>query len=109
MRVLFIAAAFAALSGVAVAQTMQTAPSASSGASPQAAPAPDESGSNTSRRGGNRRGADYTRDEYIQRAVDRARRNAETRFDRMDTNHDGILTADERRAARAARRGGGSQ
>ena len=51
------------------------------------------------------RGADITRDEYVQRAVDRARRAAETRFDRMDTNHDGVLSADERRAARANRRG----
>src|SRR5690242_11252298 len=50
------------------------------------------------------RGGDITRDEYIQRAVERARRAAETRFDRMDTDHDGVLTADERRAARAARR-----
>lgn len=55
------------------------------------------------------RGADISRDEYVQRAVDRARRAAETRFDRLDTNHDGILTADERRAARAARRGGAAE
>lgn len=55
------------------------------------------------------RGADISRDEYVQRAVDRARRAAETRFDRMDANHDGILTADERRAARVSRRGGGAQ
>lgn len=45
------------------------------------------------------RGGDITRDEYIERA----RRAAERRFDRMDTNHDGILTADERRAARDER------
>ena len=45
------------------------------------------------------RGGDITRDEYI----DRARRAAERRFDRMDTNHDGVLTAEERRAARAGR------
>jgi hypothetical protein len=45
------------------------------------------------------RGGDITRDEYI----DRARRAAEKRFDRMDTNHDGVLTADERRAAREQR------
>ena len=51
------------------------------------------------------RGGDITRDEYIQRAVDRARHAAEARFDRMDTDHDGVLTAEERRAARAARRG----
>ena len=54
------------------------------------------------------RGGDITRDEYIERA----RRAAERRFDRMDTNHDGVLTADERRAAReerAARRAARSQ
>ena len=45
------------------------------------------------------RGGDITRDEYIERA----RRAAERRFDRMDANHDGILTADERRAAREER------
>ena len=45
------------------------------------------------------RGGDITRDDY----VERARRAAEKRFDRMDTNHDGVLTADERRAARANR------
>ena len=45
------------------------------------------------------RGGDITRDDYI----DRARRAAEKRFDRMDTNHDGVLTADERRAAREER------
>ncbi len=45
------------------------------------------------------RGGDITRDDYIERA----RRAAERRFDRMDTNHDGVLTADERRAARAGR------
>ena len=49
------------------------------------------------------RGRDITKDEY----VERARRAAERRFDKMDTNHDGVLTANERRAARderAARR-----
>jgi hypothetical protein len=45
------------------------------------------------------RGGDITRDVY----VERARRAAERRFDRMDTNHDGVLTADERRAAREGR------
>jgi hypothetical protein len=45
------------------------------------------------------RGGDITKDEYIERA----RRAAERRFDRMDLNHDGVLTADERRAAREAR------
>ena len=45
------------------------------------------------------RGGDITKEEY----VERARRAAERRFDKLDTNHDGVLTADERRAAREAR------
>jgi hypothetical protein len=49
-------------------------------------------------------GGDIARSEYIEHAVDRARKAAAARFDRMDANHDGILTADERRAARASRR-----
>ncbi len=70
-----------------VAAAAQTAPAAAPSA-PSAAPA---------------RGGDITRDDYIQRAVERARRAAEKRFDQMDTNHDGVLTAEERRAARAER------
>jgi hypothetical protein len=49
------------------------------------------------------RGGDISRDEYIQRAVERAKRAAEKRFDQMDANHDGVLTAEERRAARTER------
>ena len=45
------------------------------------------------------RGGDITKDEY----VERARRAAERRFDKMDANPDGVLTADERRAAREER------
>jgi hypothetical protein len=45
------------------------------------------------------RGGDITKDEY----VERAKRAAERRFDKMDLNHDGVLTADERRAAREQR------
>lgn len=54
------------------------------------------------------RGGDITKEDY----VERAKRAAERRFDKMDTNHDGILTADERRAAReqrAAKRAARSQ
>ena len=40
------------------------------------------------------RGGDITRDDYIERA----KRNAERRFDQMDADHDGVLTAEERRA-----------
>jgi hypothetical protein len=35
--------------------------------------------------------------------MERAKRAAEKRFDKMDANHDGVLTADERRDARASR------
>ena len=49
------------------------------------------------------RGGDITRDDYIERAVERAKTAAGKRFDKMDANHDGVLTADERAAARAER------
>ena len=45
------------------------------------------------------RGGDISKDEY----VERAKRAAERRFDKMDANHDGVLSLDERRAAREAR------
>ena len=45
------------------------------------------------------RGDNITKDEYIERA----RRAAERRFDKMDANHDGVLTPDERRAVREER------
>ena len=48
-----------------------------------------------------RGGRDLTRAEFIERA----KRSAERRFDRMDTNHDGVVTMEERRAFRAKRRG----
>jgi len=47
-----------------------------------------------------RGGRDITRDEYIERA----KRNAEKRFNKLDTNHDGVLTTEERRAGRAKRK-----
>jgi hypothetical protein len=49
------------------------------------------------------RGGDITKDQYIEHAVERAKRAAAARFDRMDADHDGVLTAEERRAARAER------
>ena len=42
-----------------------------------------------------------TRDEFIERA----RRRAAERFDRLDTDHDGILQPEERRAGRANKKG----
>jgi hypothetical protein len=42
-----------------------------------------------------------TRDQFIERAKDRAAQRAGTRFDQMDTNHDGVLDRAEIRAWRA--------
>ena len=97
MRVILVAYLVALLCpAVAVAQT---APAPSS--SPPTAPAPPTvaTGQGTTPT----RGGDITKDQYIERAVERARRAAEKRFDKLDTNHDGVLSADERGAARAAR------
>ena len=41
-------------------------------------------------------GGSITKEEYVERAKQRAAK----RFDKLDTNHDGVLSADERRAAR---------
>ncbi len=46
------------------------------------------------------RGA-VTRDQFIQRAEQGAGQRAGTLFDQMDTDHDGVLTREERRAWRA--------
>ena len=77
----------------------QTAPALSAATEP---PATAASGKPTS-------GGDITKDQYIERAVERARRAADKRFDRLDTNHDGVLSADERSAARAKRKSSKSQ
>ena len=66
------------------------------GAAPSSPETPPSSASPPSARGGR----DITRDEYIERA----KRNAEKRFNKLDTNHDGVLTAEERRAGRAKRK-----
>lgn len=80
---------------VALAQASTAAPPSSptSSAAPEAKPP------------AHGRGGNITRDEYIERA----KRNAEKRFDRMDTDHDGILTPEERAAARGNRRSSKSQ
>jgi hypothetical protein len=80
----FIVAIALSASGAAVAQTPPSAPPPA--AAPPAAAAP----------------AGITRDQYIQHAQERAAKAAATRFDKMDADHDGILTADEIRAYRAA-------
>jgi len=67
------------------------------GAAPPSAETPPTAAS----LGANARGGrDITRDEYIERA----KRNAEKRFNKLDANHDGVLTAEERRAGRAKRK-----
>jgi len=79
----FVIPAFAT---IAAAQS-PTAPATPS-PPPAAAPAPAPSG--------------ITRDDYIAKARDAAEKRAATRFDAMDTDHDGILTPDEIAAYRAA-------
>ena len=96
MRAILVAGLVALLNPPGALAQTAPAPAGTAPASPSAVAAPA-------------RGGDITRDEYIQRAVERARRSAETRFDRMDTNHDGVLTAEERRAARAQRHAAPSQ
>ena len=49
------------------------------------------------------RGGDISRAQYIERAVERAKRAAEKRFDKLDVNRNGVLSAEERAGARAAR------
>lgn len=50
-------------------------------------------------------GGSITKEEYVERAKQRAA----TRFDRLDTNHDGVLTSDERRVGRRKRSSQGKQ
>jgi len=87
--------------GVLLAMVLLSLPA---GAIAQTAPTSSPPGTATSPAPAARtpRGGDITKEDY----VERARRAAERRFDRMDTNHDGILTAEERRAAREERAGG---
>jgi len=46
--------------------------------------------------------APITREQFVQTAEDRAAKRAATRFDQMDTNHDGKIDAGELAAWRAA-------
>jgi hypothetical protein len=56
------------------------------------------------------RAGGLTREEYIHRAEERAARRAAAQFDRMDTNHNGVVDSAERRASRTQHpRGSGSQ
>jgi len=71
MRIIPVAVLLACLSAAAIAQTV-----------PAASAATAKTGS-------------ITRDQYIEKAVTRARRAAEKRFDKMDADHDGVLTDEE--------------
>ena len=79
-----------------IAQTA-TQTAAVDNATPAAAapPAPGVGSSANSSTGG------ITRDQFIQRAKDRAGQRAAARFDQMDANHDGVLGRDEIRAWRS--------
>jgi len=88
MRIPFLAAVLIlALGGTAAAQSPTPAPNPSP-APDTATPAPAPQG--------------IARDDYIAKARDAAAKRAATRFDAMDTDHDGILTPDEIAAYRAA-------
>lgn len=90
---------FALLAGLCPAVALAQTAAAPSPAGPPSAAAPE------AKTPAQAKGGSITRDEYIERA----KRNAEKRFDRMDTDHDGILTPEERAAARSSRRSSKSQ
>ena len=80
----------------------QTAPAPPAAPAPSAA-APAPSTATDKPHAARAKGGDITKAEYIEKAVTRAKYAAEKRFDKLDANHDGVLSADERGAARAAR------
>ena len=80
--------AFIALSPLPATSFAQTGPQ--SAAVESTAPAPSAPAGN----GG------ITRDQFIERAKDRAAQRAGARFDQMDTDHDGVLDRTEIRAWR---------
>ena len=93
MRAVLVIGLFVLLCpAAAMAQGTPTPPSGT----PAAAPAANSPAAAPAARRG---GGDIARDQYIERA----KRNAEKRFDKLDTNHDGVLSPEERRAARAKR------
>ena len=80
--------ALVALSLTPAAALAQTAPQiAAVGGTTAAPPAPTGIGG-------------ITRDQFIQRAKDRAEQRAATRFDQMDSDHNGVLDRAEIRAWR---------
>src|SRR6266404_8394375 len=92
--------ALSLLPATALAQTGQQAAgqqAAAQPSSPTAGPTPSRAGA-------------LTREQYIHRAEERAAGRAAAQFDRMDTDHDGVLDPAERRAWRSQHpRGAGVQ
>jgi hypothetical protein len=82
----FAAFALVLLPAIALAQANQqaAAPPGSTAASSPRSPA-----------------GELTREQYIQRAEQRAARRAAAQFDRMDADHDGVLEPGERRVWRS--------
>jgi hypothetical protein len=81
------------LPAATMAQTAPPQTAAADSAAP--APAAPPATAATSSVGG------ITRDQFIQRAKDRAGQRAAARFDQMDTDHNGVLDRDEIRAWRS--------
>jgi hypothetical protein len=94
MRTLPVVALMIFVSSAAIAQT--ASPAATSPTPPPPVAAPPAASPAPAAAGG------ITRDDYIQKAQDRAAKAAAKRFDAMDADHDGVLTPDEIAAYRAA-------
>jgi hypothetical protein len=92
-----VPAALFALSLLPAMALAQTNNPQSANAAPAAAAA-----SEPSRSGG------ITKEQFIQRAQDRATRRAAAQFDRMDTDHNGVLDPAEMRAWRSQHARGGA-
>jgi hypothetical protein len=89
MRAILVVTLLALLSPAAAMAQSQPAPATTPAVAPPPATVAPAS----------KKGGDITRDQYIERA----KRAAEKRFDKIDANHDGVLTAEERQAVRAKR------
>jgi hypothetical protein len=85
-----VAAALFALSLLPLPALAQTSPQPAAPDNSSAAAEPQRSGG-------------ITKEQFIQRAQDRAARRAAAQFDRMDTDHDGVLEPTEVRAWRSQR------
>jgi hypothetical protein len=91
----FAVFALSLLPATALAQAPQQAAAQPSSTSASPAPSPSSG---------------FTREQFIQRAEQRAARRAAAQFDRMDTDHDGVLEPAEMQAWRSEHpRGGGSR